>query len=48
MAPWPIALHRDPLRIWLAQLATDLQGSSPGARERLSWWMAALGLHFGT
>jgi hypothetical protein len=38
------ALHRDPLRIWLAQVATDLQGSSPGARERLSWWMAALEL----
>lgn len=36
------ARHRDPLRIWLAQLATDLQWPAPGARARLSSWRAAL------
>jgi beta-lactamase regulating signal transducer with metallopeptidase domain len=36
------AAHRDPLRIWLAQLLTDVQWSSPWARRRLDGWMAAL------
>jgi len=36
--------HRDPLRIWLAQLATDLQWPWPPARERLSRWLTALEL----
>jgi len=31
--------RRDPLRIWLAQLATDLQGLGPFARRRLKAWM---------
>jgi hypothetical protein len=36
--------HRDPLRIWLAQLATDLQWPWRAARERLSQWLTALEL----
>ena len=36
--------HRDPLRIWLAQLATDLQWPWPPARKRLSQWLTALEL----
>ncbi|HVU49793.1 MAG TPA: hypothetical protein VHL80_03845 [Polyangia bacterium] len=36
------ARHRDPLRIWLAQLATDLQGAPRGARARLDAWLEAL------
>ncbi|MDE2608159.1 MAG: hypothetical protein KGL61_01165 [Burkholderiales bacterium] len=36
--------HRDPLRIWLAQLATDLQWPWPGARQRLDTWLEALEL----
>ena len=36
--------HRDPLRIWLAQLATDLQWPWPPARERLHQWLTALEL----
>jgi hypothetical protein len=36
------ARHRDPLRIWLAQLATDLQGSTRAARGRLDAWVEAL------
>lgn len=36
------ARHRDPLRIWLAQLATDLQWPWPGARERFGAWLEAL------
>jgi hypothetical protein len=36
--------HRDPLRIWLAQLATDLQWPSAAARRRLSDWRNALEL----
>ena len=36
--------HRDPLRIWLAQLATDLQWPWPPARQRLSQWLTALEL----
>jgi hypothetical protein len=34
--------HRDPLRIWLAQLATDLQFPSRKARARFNRWLAAL------
>lgn len=36
------ARHRDPLRIALAQLATDLQWPWPAARQRLQRWRAAL------
>jgi hypothetical protein len=36
------ARHRDPLRIWLAQLATDLQGSTRAARARLDAWIGTL------
>jgi hypothetical protein len=36
------ARHRDPLRIWLAQLATDLQGSTRAARQRLDAWLETL------
>jgi beta-lactamase regulating signal transducer with metallopeptidase domain len=36
------ARHRDPLRIWLAQLATDLQGPTRAARARLAAWTEAL------
>lgn len=38
------ARHRDPLRIWLAQLITDLQWPWPQAQRRLSVWLAALEL----
>jgi hypothetical protein len=38
------ARHRDPLRIWLAQLATDLQWPSPQAPRRLARWREALEL----
>ena len=38
------ARHRDPLRIWLAQLITDLQWPWPQAQRRLSAWLAALEL----
>ena len=34
--------HRDPLRIWLAQLITDLQWPWPQARRRLHVWLEAL------
>jgi hypothetical protein len=34
--------HRDPLRIWLAQLVTDLQWPSRGARRRFDTWLAGL------
>ncbi|HEX7329421.1 MAG TPA: hypothetical protein VF428_12885 [Casimicrobiaceae bacterium] len=34
--------HRDPLRIWLAQIAADLQWPWPGARERFDAWLEAL------
>ncbi len=34
--------HRDPLRIWLAQLVTDLQLPTRAARDRFDRWMAAL------
>lgn len=33
------ARHRDPLRLWLAQFATDLQWPSARAAERLRAWM---------
>ncbi|MGH7781215.1 MAG: M56 family metallopeptidase [Candidatus Binataceae bacterium] len=38
------ARHWDPLRIWLAQLATDLQWPWPQARDRLRQWLLALEL----
>ena len=38
------ARHRDPLRILLAQLVTDLQWPFPQARERLRLWLLALEL----
>src|SRR5262245_50950013 len=36
--------HRDPLRIWLAQIATDLQWPSPSARRRFEHWLGSLEL----
>ena len=36
--------HRDPLRIWLAQLATDLQWPAPQAARRLARWREELEL----
>jgi hypothetical protein len=36
--------HRDPLRIWLAQIATDLQWPSPLARRRFERWLTSLEL----
>jgi hypothetical protein len=36
--------HRDPRRVWLAQLVTDLQWPAPSARLRFSSWRAALEL----
>lgn len=36
------ARARDPLRIWLAQLAADLQWPIPGTHRRLSRWLLAL------
>ena len=38
------ARHRDPLRIWLAQLATDIQWPWPQARRRFGLWILALEL----
>jgi hypothetical protein len=38
------SLHRDPLRIWLAQLVTDLQWPWPWAARRLEVWLEALEL----
>lgn len=38
------ASHRDPLRIWLAQLLTDLQWPWPSAQRRLQTWLVALEL----
>ena len=38
------ASNRDPLRIWLAQLITDLQWPWPGAQRRLDAWLDALEL----
>lgn len=34
--------HRDPLRIWLAQFATDLQWPWPTAQRRFRAWLCAL------
>jgi hypothetical protein len=36
--------HRDPLRVWLAQIATDLQWPSPTARRRFEHWLTSLEL----
>jgi BlaR1 peptidase M56 len=36
--------HRDPLRLWLAQIATDLQWPAAAARRRFAQWRAALEL----
>lgn len=36
--------HRDPLRVWVAQFATDLQWPNRGARRRLNAWLSALEL----
>jgi hypothetical protein len=36
--------HRDPLRIWLAQIVTDLQWPWPAARERFDAWRQILEL----
>lgn len=38
------ARHRDPLRIWVAQLITDLQWPWPQAQRRQTAWLAALEL----
>jgi len=38
------ARHRDPLRVWTAQLATDLQWPGRGALHRFSEWRHALEL----
>lgn len=38
------ARHHDPLRVWLAQLVTDLQWPVPSARRRFSQWRVALEL----
>jgi hypothetical protein len=38
------ARHHDPLRIWLAELAADLQWPSPSARARLQSWPETLEL----
>lgn len=38
------AIHLDPLRIWLAQLLTDLQWPCPWASRRLEVWLEALEL----
>lgn len=34
--------HRDPVRLWLAQLATDLQAPFPGATRRFEAWRCAM------
>ena len=36
------ARHRDPLRIWLAHLVTDMAWPIPASRERLGRWLEAL------
>ncbi len=38
------ALHRDPLRIWLAQWVTDLQWPWPPVKRRFDAWLDALEL----
>lgn len=39
---WAHARHRDPLRIWLAQLITDVQWPLPHARARFEAWLTSL------
>ena len=34
--------HHDPLRMWLAQISTDLQWPFPGGRRRFRSWLHAL------
>ncbi len=41
---WAHVTHRDPLRIWLAQLVTDLQWPWPQAPRRFARWLEALEL----
>ena len=41
---WAHCRHRDPLRIWLAQIASDLQWPSPRAAARFDRWRQALEL----
>lgn len=36
--------HRDPLRLWLAQIATDLQWPAAAAKRRFAQWRVALEL----
>lgn len=36
------AHHRDPLRVWLAGIATDLQWPAPAARRRMEVWQSTL------
>jgi hypothetical protein len=38
------AQHRDPLRIWLAQIATDLQWPFAAPRDRFDHWLEAVEL----
>jgi len=38
------ARHRDPLRVWAGQFATDLQWPGRGATDRLAQWRHALEL----
>jgi BlaR1 peptidase M56 len=38
------ARHRDPLRIWLAQIGTDLQWPNPAAQRRFDRWAETLEL----
>ncbi|MDE3153800.1 MAG: hypothetical protein KGN76_01805 [Acidobacteriota bacterium] len=38
------ARHHDPIRLWLARLATDLQWPLPAARRRFAQWRQALEL----
>jgi len=38
------ARHRDPMRVWLAQIVTDMQWPSPWAQRRLEHWLTALEL----
>lgn len=38
------ARHRDPFRIWFAQIVTDLQWPLPGAKARFDRWLFALEL----
>jgi len=38
------ARHRDPLRVWVAQIVTDLQWPGRGATDRFAQWRYALEL----